>query len=677
MINNKSCIWFFFSLLWICSAFSQTTEGLKFSEGLAAQKIILKDKKVAYGFVNHKGKVIIPHQYDTVFAPFAFGVASVAKNKKAGVIDKKGKVIIAFEYKEIGEINKSHVAVKDEKGLWGFCNFEGEKIIPAAFQNYRFSPRGKFIVQKDGKWGIIDENGEVLLDYHYKNIQNYTEKNFHAYKVTTWNVKNLKNETILSLEMDSLRYTGEKLYRYSLIGKKGLVDEKGKQVIGPDYEEIANFKYGLAKVKKEKYGVITPAGKIIVHPLYDEVIVDSLHIRVKIVEKEGEEYKSRWGLIDHKGNVLIKPKYSALSAYSEGMMAAMRADGTWGYVSPTGSTEIIFRYAFAEDFKNGIARVKVPYSLMKRDLFALIDKEGDYIITPANYEHYLLGVIKIERGNKTRAIVPIANYTSYEKGGKDFIRVGKNGFYGMINSNGTEIVPPIYNRVSDASDNGLIVVEKDGKSGVVDSKGNFTMKMTNRFEKVFGFKEGFSKMQLKGKFGFMDMHGDIWISAQYPDAGEMSDSMVNVIIRGKWAFVDHKENLKVQPYYEEVFPFKNGKALVKENGKWNFVNKEGKQLHNIDFDKIEETASGKYLLFTGSKVGMADKRGREMLAAKYEQIEEVGKNMVMVKKNGLWGVLDHKENFIIPIEHDVIIYEPLNNTFVTGVIGKQEKIYIK
>lgn len=671
----KSYIVFFFFVLPLSCA-AQTNKGLIFSEGLAAQKAVLKGGKMAYGFVDQKGKVKIPHQFDTVYSNFQSGFCSVGKSNYAGVVDKKGKVIIPFSFKEVGAINKFFIPLKSQNGLWGFYTHEGEKVADHLYENFRYGAKGKIIVQQEGKWGIINDQGQVVLDHHYKGIQHTSDRNYIGWKVTQWKVKNMQNQTILSQEFDSLRYVGQGVYKFSMVGKKGLLDEKGK-LITKEYEEINVFRYGLSKCRKGKYGVINAAGKVIVPPIYEDLIIDSLYIRIKSVEHREGKFIEKWGLLDHKGNILIKPKYAMMNAVSEGMIAAMREGGTWGYIAPSGSTEIIFRYIDAEDFKNGRARVKVPYWLTKKDLYAIIDKKGEYIISPADYNFYDLGLLKIEKKNKVRCLIPIGKYSSYEKINATYVRVMRNGKYGMILTNGREIIAPVYDYVSDPSDTGLIIVEKDGKTGVVDERGNFTYKLSNRFEKVFGFHEGLSKMQLKGKYGFMDQHGDIWISAQYPDAGKISDGMVNVIIKGKWGFMNSKESLKVQPYYKEVKPFKNGVALVRENQKWNIVNKEGKELHKNDLDKIEETESGKYKLYSGDRVGMADKDGREILALKYEDLEEINDKMFLVKKNGLWGVLDKDENFILPIEHDIIIYEPANNTFITGTVGMQEQVHIK
>src|SRR5436190_5139696 len=349
---KRDCLGFLFFIILNFQALAQNKDALKFSEGLAPQK----DKnKNLYGFVNYKSKVMIAYQFDTVYANFKNGFAKVGKNKQAGVIDKKGKVIIPFDFKEIGELSKSVIPVKDNSGLWGFYNHEGEKISEVIFQNYRYGGKGKIIVQRYGKWGIINDQGQVLLDFNYRAIQFISDKTYHVWKVASWTVRNSKNENLIVLDFDSLRYAGEGMYRFSIIGKQGLVDAKGNIVVGTEYEEINNFRYGLSKVKKNKFGVINNQTKIIIPFQYDEILIDSLFIRVKVVEVIKGEAKGRWGLYDHKGNLLIKPKYSVLNEISDDCFAAMHDDGTWGYIDAFGNTRILFRFSYAKNFKNGLA----------------------------------------------------------------------------------------------------------------------------------------------------------------------------------------------------------------------------------------------------------------------------------------------------------------------------------
>ena len=50
----------------------------------------------------------------------------------------------------------------------------------------------------------------------------------------------------------------------------------------------------------------------------------------------------------------------------------------------------------------------------------------------------------------------------------------KEGKYGLVNMEGTEIVPCVYDRIGDFSEDGIAEAEKDNRNGLVDIKGNTT-----------------------------------------------------------------------------------------------------------------------------------------------------------------------------------------------------------
>jgi len=654
----------------------QVKDNLNYSEGLAALRQD-KNNRGAYGFVNNHGKWIISAQYDTVYAGFKNGFAPVGNNRKAGVINKKGKTVIPFEFHSIGEISKSFIAVKSSQGLWGFYAVSGEKIADPLFQNFRYAGKNKIVVQRNSKWGIINHKGDKLIDFDYRWIDQLSDKNFQLWHNNVWSIRNASNKTLVSVRYDSLNYVGDKYFKFSVIGKYGIMDQEGLVIAEPEYDQVDTFRNGLVKVLKSKYGVIDKSNKLFIPFEYDDLIIDSLYIRVMQLKTEDGKLKEKWGLFDLRGNKLISPKYAKMNEYSDGLIAVMKEDASWGYITPKGATEIIFRYSKAENFNHGLAKVLVPYSVLRQEHPAIIDKEGDYVISPADYNFYMLGLIKIDRNKRANYVIPRKKYYWYQKVTDKYIKVEQNGYYGIITTDGKEIIPPIYDNVFGPSENGLSLVEKNGKKGVVDKFGKFTYKLNDKYEKIFPFSEGFAKVMLKGKYGFIDQHGDVYISAQYPVAGDVHDSMVNVTIRDKWGFLDYHENLKVQPYYQEVKTFKNGVALVKENGKWNIVNKQGKQMLQNFFDKISETDLGNYILYNGDKVGLADKKGREVLAPKYEMVREIGNGYLLVKKNGFFGVLDYKENFVLPIEFDQITFIPTLNLFITATTGKKEDVLIK
>jgi hypothetical protein len=385
----------------------------------------------------------------------------------------------------------------------------------------------------------------------------------------------------------------------------------------------------------------------------------------------------RWGLFSREGNQLIRPKYVEINKFSNGLIAVKYESGGWGYVDQMGNAIILSRYTEAGPFSRaGLAEVKIPYSIIEKNLNAIIDTKGNYVIRPNEYQLYQQGVLRINTNQEATPILPIEKYTYYQKLSSKYILVKLNGKVGVITSYGMELIPPVYDTILPPSPEGFFVVQKKDKFGIIGPDGNFTLPIPNKYERIYAFNEGMAKFMLKGKFGFLDHLNNVFISPQYPQTGVFTEGALAIMIRGKWGFMNKDERLIVQPNYDEVKPFKNGVTLVRTENKWNLVNKEGKELHQ-DLEKITEINTGRYLLVNNGKVGLADKNGKEIIAIKYDKLEDLGNGYVKVQRYGTWGVLDYKENIIIPLENDALYLYPQYNLVLTGKRGVQEEIRIK
>lgn len=63
-----------------------------FSEDLAQVR-----QNYKYGFIDKKGRVVIPFQFDAT-GSFSEGLVQVWQDGKCGFIDKKGKVVVPFRF---------------------------------------------------------------------------------------------------------------------------------------------------------------------------------------------------------------------------------------------------------------------------------------------------------------------------------------------------------------------------------------------------------------------------------------------------------------------------------------------------------------------------------------------------------------------------------------------------
>ncbi|MEN2993613.1 MAG: WG repeat-containing protein [Bacteroidia bacterium] len=116
------------------------------------------------------------------------------------------------------------------------------------------------------------------------------------------------------------------------------MDEAGREIVPPKYEEIENFEEGLARVKlNAKWGLIDKTDREVIPPKYDEIEVSGedlgtfLTALVQIVQ-EGKKVLSKdvarvrlgkkWGLINTAGREFVPPKYSEMKEFQDGMAGA-------------------------------------------------------------------------------------------------------------------------------------------------------------------------------------------------------------------------------------------------------------------------------------------------------------------------------------------------------------------
>ena len=154
------------------------------------------------------------------------------------------------------------------------------------------------------------------------------------------------------------------------INLQGFRDRNTGQVAVPHiYERVWIFSgeiQGLARVRQNvarpgrgvqaelKYGFIDINGNEVVPLRYDEIFRFSDQIQGLALVRIGDNF----GFIDKLGNEVIPVKFSNRRfVFSEGLAVAMIGD-MYGFIDKKGREIIPFRYNFAENFLNGVARVR-------------------------------------------------------------------------------------------------------------------------------------------------------------------------------------------------------------------------------------------------------------------------------------------------------------------------------
>ncbi len=166
-----------------------------------------------WGFINKRNKILCRPVFEKANS-FSNGLARVSAEGKCGFVNEKGETVIPFRSKYAGDFNNRLAPVRTENRKWGFIDRDDQLILSDVYDEAGPFENGIAIVKRRPKYGAIDKMGESRIAVIY----------------------------------DDLLFIGENLIKVSINGLSSLINEKGETISEMKYNEISNFKEGMAKV---------------------------------------------------------------------------------------------------------------------------------------------------------------------------------------------------------------------------------------------------------------------------------------------------------------------------------------------------------------------------------------------------------------------------------------------
>lgn len=282
------------------------------------------------------------------------------------------------------------------------------------------------------------------------------------------------------------------------MGDYGLVDRTGEIVVEPKYdllELLENPQFVKAAVGNS-YGVLDVTGKVIVPLEYD--YVGRMGEDIIVVRKDG-----KYGCFNKDGEQIVPTDYEDIREYVGGM-ARIRFMGKFGFIDKNGQI-IVAPFSdevenFSEDFTLVTIKNKVGYVNLQGDWLAvpMYDDGGSF---SGGYAYLAQGG-KYGYMNKAGDFAISMKYSAAKDFNGEFglACVARGNSWGVIDTNGRELIPLMFDTVEICTD-GNIYVEKNGKCGIYtkDCKQLFPVKcdMLTRDSKGRLFKDGVAS----GKIG--------------------------------------------------------------------------------------------------------------------------------------------------------------------------------
>jgi len=182
-----------------------------------------------------------------------------------------------------------------------------------------------------------------------------------------------------------------------------------------------------------------------------------------------------------------------------------------------------------------------------------------------------------------------------------------------------------------------------------------------KYENARSFKpkgeKALAAVQLSGKWGYIDLKGELVISPKYDNAGDFSESadglyLAPVKIGGVWGYVDNKGRELIMSKFDYAWSFSGLFAAVMIEGAVGYIDRSG--LYTIEPKFVHGGAfqNGRALVRIGGKTGYINDKGRLLIPAKYHDGGEFNDGLAPVATDNRWGYINVSGEIVIPPLYD-------------------------
>jgi len=220
---------------------------------------VLKNNK--YGYVKD-GKMAVKANYDYA-SEFSEGLARVGKNGKYGFVDEKGKVVVPIKYVAASNFNYGLAVVKTVDNQSFFIDKTGKPFNGNVYQDAKSFSEGMAAVQDQYfNYGFIDPKGEVVIPNEYTVVSWFREgiaavgKSENGKTLYTY-INKEGDKLTEDFEFEEAKDFQGGVGRVRKNGKFGLIDKFGSPITSYEFDYISEFGEddGLALAKKNGYDI--------------------------------------------------------------------------------------------------------------------------------------------------------------------------------------------------------------------------------------------------------------------------------------------------------------------------------------------------------------------------------------------------------------------------------------
>jgi hypothetical protein len=379
-----------------------------FHENLAPVMLRNGSSPAMIGFINRKGKLVVPAQFEEV-SRTENGYFLIKNSGKYGLVNPAGEIEVDARFKEL--IFQDYQTVRAKRfNMWQVKDslnkaleiFLADSLIAESDSEYRyFINERSFVSKHEAKRPIVVpepvkinlKNDFPFITWEYKGKTAYEDLNCNL---------------IVPPVYDSVKYIpSDSIFIVYWKGKIGFLEKDGTEImpLTSRYQKIYHFSSG----------------------------------RIRII-KDG-----RYGFLDRFGNVRVSPQYEKAQDFSEGY-AAVFLTGKWGFIDMNEKLVVQPFYSEVRPFSYGTAQVreKNKWSFVNTEGIKINSAPYDEILPAGNKKWLIISNKKYGLADSTGREILGTKYESINDHNNGYITVRKNGKWGVLDYKENFVIPIEY-----------------------------------------------------------------------------------------------------------------------------------------------------------------------------------------------------------------------------------------
>ena len=174
-----------------------------------------------------------------------------------------------------------------------------------------------------------------------------------------------------------------------------------------------------------------------------------------------------------------------------------------------------------------------------------------------------------------------------------------------------------------------------------------------------GVLDEYGFLEKGGLYGCINKIGEIQIPIKFDQINPFENPYVTTaVLNGRTVFINKWGKLAFENIYSSAYCYWKSFCVVKKDKKNGVINEKGEVVVPVSYDSIEYDRSGEhgFILTVDKKKGLCGFDGSTIIPLLYDDIKTIRKGLILVRKDNLCGIVNDKDEAIIPMEYDNIEY---------------------